>query len=88
MKEMDAVPESKITSKGQITIPKEVRARLNIRPGDRVRFFFDELGYLKLAPTVPTASLAGSVRSRLGRPATLDELSRGSIAGPANGRKR
>lgn len=29
---------SSISSKGQITIPQEVRARLGLRPGDRVEF--------------------------------------------------
>ncbi|MGF1626763.1 MAG: AbrB/MazE/SpoVT family DNA-binding domain-containing protein, partial [Alphaproteobacteria bacterium] len=32
--------ESAITSKGQATIPKRVRDRLGLKPGDRVRFFF------------------------------------------------
>ena len=29
----------RITSKGQVTIPKEVREGLGIRPGDQVEFF-------------------------------------------------
>ena len=30
--------EAKVTSKGQITLPAEVRARLNVGPGDKVVF--------------------------------------------------
>ncbi len=30
--------KAKVTSKGQITIPKEVRERLGLRPGDEVEF--------------------------------------------------
>jgi AbrB family looped-hinge helix DNA binding protein len=30
-----------VTSKGQITIPKEVRRQLNLREGDRVEFVMD-----------------------------------------------
>ncbi|MGH9790593.1 MAG: AbrB/MazE/SpoVT family DNA-binding domain-containing protein [Candidatus Acidiferrales bacterium] len=29
---------AKITSKGQITVPREVRRRLGVRPGDRLIF--------------------------------------------------
>lgn len=30
---------AKVTSKGQITLPKEVRKRLNIKEGDEIEFF-------------------------------------------------
>ena len=33
---------SKISEKGQITIPKEVRERLNLLPGDKVCFEIKE----------------------------------------------
>ena len=36
--------ESKITSKGQITVPVEVRRILGVRPGDRLRFETDSNG--------------------------------------------
>ncbi|MCY4615555.1 MAG: AbrB/MazE/SpoVT family DNA-binding domain-containing protein [Chloroflexi bacterium] len=36
---------AKITSKGQITIPKDVRERLGLRPGDRLAFTEDEDGW-------------------------------------------
>ena len=36
--------ESKITSKGQITVPIEVRRILGVRPGDRLRFESDSNG--------------------------------------------
>ena len=32
---------AKITSKGQITIPKEVRERLGVKPGDSLEFSFE-----------------------------------------------
>lgn len=31
-------PTSRLTSKAQTVIPKEVRARLGLKPGDRVRY--------------------------------------------------
>jgi AbrB family looped-hinge helix DNA binding protein len=36
---------AKITSRGQITIPKDVRERLGLRPGDEVEFVEDRRGF-------------------------------------------
>ena len=35
-------PSSTISSKGQVTVPIEVRHRLGLREGDRVEFVFEE----------------------------------------------
>jgi len=37
--------KTKITSKGQVTIPKEVRERLGLRPGDEIEFVEERKGY-------------------------------------------
>lgn len=39
--------KTRITSKGQVTIPKHVRERLGIRPGDELEFI-EEDGVFKL----------------------------------------
>ena len=36
---------TKITSKGQVTIPKDVRERLGLRPGDEIEFVDDGKGF-------------------------------------------
>ena len=36
--------QAKITSKGQITVPREVRRALGVHPGDRLLFQSDETG--------------------------------------------
>ena len=41
---MERLSTAKVTSKGQITIPKHVRETLNLRPGDKVRFEIDDDG--------------------------------------------
>jgi antitoxin PrlF len=45
-----AVQEATITSKGQVTIPKAVRERMGLRPGDRIRFVSDRHGYRMQKP--------------------------------------
>lgn len=36
------MPSSTISSKGQITVPAEVRKRLGLKPGDRVEFDLED----------------------------------------------
>lgn len=37
---------SKVTSKGQVTIPQAIREHANIHPGDDVDFVIDDVGIL------------------------------------------
>lgn len=71
------MPASTLTSKGQITIPKEVRERLGVREGDRILFQFDKQGRLVLRPESrdPLGNLVGLLRHRAkDRPATVEEM--------------
>ncbi len=51
---------AKLTSKGQITVPKVVRDKLSLRPGDRVLFRLEGKRAV-LARTEDFLDLAGSV---------------------------
>ena len=42
--------EARMTSKGQITVPKDVRLKLGLRPGDRIRFLLEADGRVRLMP--------------------------------------
>ncbi len=44
------MPLATITSKGQTTIPKYVRNKLNLAPGDRVEFLVQEDGTALMVP--------------------------------------
>lgn len=61
---MDA--PARLTSKGQVTIPKPVREALGLSPGDAVLFRV-EGEHAVLARTPDLLALAGSVRVPLGR---------------------
>ncbi len=51
---------AKITSKGQVTLPREIRERLGVQDGDRVRFEVEN-GAVVLYPQRDTPSFAGMV---------------------------
>ena len=55
-----AVFLSKLTSKAQTVIPREIRARLDLRPGDVVRYRHTDTGIVidKLPPPTDDDSLA------------------------------
>ena len=56
---------STLTSKGQITIPKEIRQQVHLRIGQRVQFDVDSRGRVILSPQVhDVLSLEGIVRRR------------------------
>lgn len=41
--------EATITSKGQVTIPKKIREKLNLNPGDKILFTETEEGDVKIS---------------------------------------
>jgi AbrB family looped-hinge helix DNA binding protein len=54
-----------ITSKGQITLPKAIRERLGVKPGDRVDFREREDGTIVVQPeTLDLLSLRGALKPR------------------------
>ena len=71
--------EATLSSKGQATIPKAVRERLQIKPGDRFKFFFHPDGVIIL-PKIPTRHLKGSV-PRLSQSVSLKEIDSAIEAG-------
>jgi AbrB family looped-hinge helix DNA binding protein len=60
------MPTAKLTSKGQITIPLEVRKALGLRTGDRLAFVVRDDGSWSLdTEKVDLRSLAGKLRPKV-----------------------
>lgn len=66
---------SKVTTKGQATIPKEIRELLGLKPGDRVMFLKrgDEIVLYPVKGTL--LDLKGSIKPR-SHPEDLEEVRR------------
>jgi AbrB family looped-hinge helix DNA binding protein len=65
-----------VTSKGQITIPIEVRKKLGLKPGDRVSFVEGEHGEMILKPKSGSImDLEGCV-PWTGQPVTIEEINK------------
>jgi len=76
-----------VTSKGQITIPAEVRTALGLDPGDRVEFV--EIGEKEFSIVPATGSvreLKGIFKGRIKRPVSLEEMDRAIAKGASHSR--
>jgi AbrB family looped-hinge helix DNA binding protein len=71
--------EATLSSKGQATIPKAVRDRLQIKPGDRFKFFFHPDGVIIL-PKISTARLKGII-PKPAQPVSLEDMDRAIAKG-------
>jgi AbrB family looped-hinge helix DNA binding protein len=67
--------DSTLTSKGQITIPKEIRDWLSLKIGQRLDFSVDEAGKLIVTPrNRDVTALRGMLRSPRQRPVSVEEM--------------
>ena len=66
--------KAKLTSKGQITLPKKLRERLNLHKGDQVEFSINKNDEIVLTrPSKSITRLKGAVQYS-GKPVILDEM--------------
>ena len=68
------MPESTVTSRGQTTLPRDVRAALGLKAGDRVRYLILDGGEVRLVRSQPLAGLAGLLQDRVARVVSLEEM--------------
>ena len=66
-------PSSTISSKGQVTVPIEVRHRLGLKQGDRVEFVFED-GKTVLRPSRPATNQFTAYIGALPAFSSLEEI--------------
>ncbi|MDA8286104.1 MAG: AbrB/MazE/SpoVT family DNA-binding domain-containing protein [Actinomycetota bacterium] len=68
------MPSATVTSKGQVTIPVDVRTKLGLRPGSRLAFVPTATGGYEIHPEAASIrDLKGSV-PRPSRPVGIEEM--------------
>lgn len=73
-----------VTSKGQITIPRDIRKAVGLNPGDRVMFQMDEQHRVVMKKNPETLSLAGMLGSYgKGRTLTQADIQQAIVRGIA-----
>jgi antitoxin PrlF len=66
-----------ITSKGQVTIPKDIRAHLRLGSGHKVRFTIEDGSRVVIVPVYKRLSELADILPRPKRSATLEEIDEG-----------
>ncbi|MFZ0243053.1 MAG: AbrB/MazE/SpoVT family DNA-binding domain-containing protein [Desulfobacterales bacterium] len=71
------MPTATVTSKGQIVIPKPIRDRLGLKPGDTIDFIVVENGDVLIRPAVSDVRALKGLLHRPGhRPVSVEEMNR------------
>ena len=66
--------ESTLSSKGQVTVPKAIRTRLHLKPGDRLRFVVEADGGVRLAAATRDVASLRELLPSPKRRATVEEI--------------
>jgi len=69
--------EATVTSKGQVTLPRELRKRLGIHRGSRIRFTIPASGAVRVDPVLYDLEdlwRMADLRGQAGAPMTFEEM--------------
>jgi antitoxin PrlF len=72
-----------VTSKGQLTIPKDVREALGIGPGDRVEFVQMADGNFAVMPATKSIKRLKGIIPKPRTPVSLEDMDDAIVAGAA-----
>ncbi len=80
------MPSAKLTSRGQLVIPKPVRQHLHLAPGDRVDFLIQDDGEVVVRPAVADVRELKGILPKPAEPVSLEQMD-GAIRGRARGER-
>lgn len=63
-----------MTSKGQITIPKNIRDSLGLETGDKVNFLIDNEGVVSLIPVIKDVTILKGLVNKPQHSITVEEM--------------
>jgi AbrB family looped-hinge helix DNA binding protein len=68
------MPFGTLTSKGQITLPKEIREQLKLKPGDRMEFLVGPNGGITILPVTSDVTILKGLIPQPKQPVTLEDM--------------
>ena len=75
---VDVMSEARLSSKGQITVPRDIRERLKLKLGDKVRFRVADNGQIVVeAAKYHIGELYGLLRRKDGKPVSVEAMDEG-----------
>ena len=72
---------AKMTSKGQITIPKDIRQHLKIDQGDKIEFFVGENGVVIISPIKSDVRKLKGIIPKPSKPVSIEDMKKAIMAG-------
>ena len=78
--------QATITAKGQVTVPKPIRDKLQLRPGDKIDFILDSGDEVRVVPVTASVKQLKGMVPKPRKPVTLEQM--GDAIAKAYGRMR
>ena len=66
--------QATITAKGQVTVPKPIRDKLRLRPGDKIEFILDSGDEVRVVPVTASVKQLKGMVPKPRKPVTLEQM--------------
>ena len=73
-----------LTSKGQLTLPKNIRTQFDLQPGDKLDFVILENGTVEVVPLKQPASKLRGILPKPPKAVSIDQMNEAIAAGAAS----